>query len=134
MGDTVLDLPWHHLTIVQHLPGVGQVGSNSILEVVLQTNLQVRPEMGKSWRGVEVDIVGVVHPVLMPFQVAKSTVSQSGIIIAQFLAQKGVALEPNGSSIRDEVELIENSALVPIGEGPEKIKGVRQSRLNNSGL
>lgn len=116
MWHTILDLSRHHFAIVEHLAWIVEFSEYCILEIKLQTNLQVGPEMRQSRGGIEMHIVRIVHAILVTLQVAKASIGQAWIIIGQLSAQWRVALEPQCAAIRNEIKLIKYSTFIPIGK------------------
>ena len=87
--------------------------------VALKGQLEPGKEVGEGKRCVEVDVVSVVEAVLVTLEVREPTKlpPRIAVVIAS------VKLEPNGAAVGQEVELVEDGALVPLGEA-----GVGQHR------
>lgn len=116
MWHTILDLARHHFAIVEHFACIVEFSEYCILEIELQTHLQVGPEMRQSGGGIEMHIVRIIHAILVTLQVAKAPIGQAWIIVGQLSAQRRVALEPQCAAIRNEIELIKYGTFIPIGK------------------
>lgn len=77
--------------------------------------------MRQRGRGIEMYIVRIVHAILMTLQITKATICQAWIIKSQRLAQRVVAFQPDCAAIRNEIQLIEYGAFIPIGQAAIKL-------------
>ncbi len=116
MGYTVFDFLYAVFAFEEKLGGEVLLQADGVGEVVLKALLKFGPELDEGEAGVEVNVVGVVHAVLVAFEVSEATVVTCEVLAGIFVLC--VYVYPDCATVGDEVELVEETAFVKIGQLP----------------